>query len=152
MMSHTVQQQTTKRLQNDVVDFCWILPFFVLIFKVVGFIWGQKRFKYLKLNKKVWSYLLLSCIFFFALKLFFLWSLFLGCSKRRRRGDVVNCDVSILGGRWSGREVRELLCSCSYVNLSTDWRPAKTDHTRIIIWHHEEKRRYYPSQYLKTKK
>ena len=61
---------------------------------------------------------------------FLLWYQFLVFQKRR-----CHCDVSILGGRWSGRQVWELLCSCSVVNLSTDWRPAKTDHTRLIIWH-----------------
>ena len=60
----------------------------------------------------------------------FLSSISFGCLSAKMSTAMYPSWVSCRAERWScllvfGRQVRELLCSCSYVNLSTDWRPRK---------------------------
>ena len=61
---------------------------------------------------------------------YFLSSISFGCLSAKMSTAMYPSWVSCRAERWScllvfGRQVRELLCSCSYVNLSTDWRPGK---------------------------
>ena len=74
-----------------------------------------KSFKNPKMNKKVRSYLrfFLMMHFCFTLKLFFLRSLFLGCSKRRRRGEMLS---TVMYPSWVGDDLVVKLGNC-YVRV-----------------------------------
>ena len=74
-----------------------------------------KCFKNPKMNKKgqVLPLIFLMMHFCFTLKLFFLRSLFLGCSKRRRRGEMLS---TVMYPSWVGDDLVVKLGNC-YVRV-----------------------------------